>query len=108
MDPPPSGPVLREHAGRGRLVAVGMLERAPWWALVLLVGGVAAVTGMLRSPGYVETYEFLAPAIITTLQVAVYAYVLAMVLGLIAALGQISKNPFFATPARVYVVGFPV
>ncbi len=66
MDPTPSGPVLSEHAGRGRLVSAGMLERAPWWALVLLVGGVAAVTAMLRSPVYIETYEFLAPAIITT------------------------------------------
>ncbi|HEV8352801.1 MAG TPA: amino acid ABC transporter permease [bacterium] len=105
MDPTPSGPVpeLTEHPGRGRLVSVALLERAPWWALVLLIGGIAAVTAMLRSPVYVETYDFLAPAILVTLQLAVYAYVVAMLLGLIAALGQISKNPFVSTPARLYV-----
>ncbi|MGH2349565.1 MAG: hypothetical protein ACRDFT_08885, partial [bacterium] len=80
-----------------------MLERAPWWALVLLIGGIVAVTAMLRSPVYVETYNFLASAIVVTLQLAVYAYALAMVLGLIAALGQISKNPLFSTLARLYV-----
>lgn len=103
MEPQPTGSVLNEHAGRGRLVSVAMLERAPWWALVLLVGGILAVTAMVRSPVYVETYRFLAPAIGVTLQVAVLAYALAMVLGLIAALGQLSKNPFVATPARLYV-----
>ncbi|HEY3248322.1 MAG TPA: amino acid ABC transporter permease [bacterium] len=104
-DPAPSGqvPVLTEAPGRGRVVSVAFLERAPWWALVLLIGGIVIITAMLRSPVYVETYRFLAPAIIITIQVAVYAYVLAMILGLIAALGQISHNPFFSTPARLYV-----
>jgi polar amino acid transport system permease protein len=95
--------VLTEPPGRGRLVSIGMLERAPWWALLLLISGIVAVTAMWRSTVYRETYAFLAPAIVVTLQLAVYAYALAMVLGLIAALGQISKNPFFSTPARLYV-----
>ncbi len=89
--------------GQGRLLSLGSLERAPWWALVLLAGGLLALAGILRSPVYIETYRFLAPGIVLTLQVAVAAYSLAMVLGLVAALGQISRNPLFYTPARLYV-----
>jgi len=29
------------------------LERAPWWVLALLVGGLFALVGILRSPVYV-------------------------------------------------------
>jgi len=79
------------------------LERAPWWVLALLVGGLFALVGILRSPVYVETYKFLAPAILITIELAVSAYALAMVLGLIAAFGQLSRNPIFYTPARLYV-----
>lgn len=89
--------------GQGRLLPFGALERAPWWVIILLIGGILALIGIVRSPVYVETYHFLAPGIIVTIKLAVLAYALAMVLGLIAALGQLSKNPLFYTPARLYV-----
>lgn len=89
--------------GRGKLVSMSMLERAPWWGLALLIGGILALVGILRSPVYVETYHFLASAIAVTIKLAVSAYALAMVLGLIAAFGQLSRNPFFYTLARLYV-----
>ena len=68
-------------AGQGRLVSIGALERAPWWALVLLIGGIFALFGIARSPVYLETYRFLAPAVVVTIELAVAAYALAMVLG---------------------------
>jgi len=85
------------------LLSVGTLERAPWWVLVLLIGGFFALLGILRSPVYRETYNFLAPAITVTLKLAFAAYGLAMVLGLIAALGQLSRHPVPHTIARLYV-----
>src|SRR2546426_2470122 len=106
MSFPPAG-TPAENApplpGQGRLMSMAALERAPWWVLTLLVGGLFALVGILRSPVYVETYKFLAPAIFITIELAVSAYALAMVLGLIAAFGQLSRNPIFYTPARLYV-----
>jgi His/Glu/Gln/Arg/opine family amino acid ABC transporter permease subunit len=84
-------------------VAISILERVPWWVLLLLIGGVFALLGIARSPVYVETYHFLAPAILITLELALSAYALAMVLGLLAAFGQLARNPIFYTPARLYV-----
>lgn len=89
-------------AGRGRLLSVG-LERTPWWVLLLLIGGAFALTGILRSPVYRETYNFLAPSIVVTIKLAFAAYGLAMVLGLFAALGQLSKHPIPYAIARLYV-----
>jgi len=94
---PPSPP------GHGRLVSVDILERIPWWGLVLLIGGAFALLGIVRSPVYIETYQFLAPAVTVTLRLAISAYALAMVFGLIAAFGQLARNPIFYTPARLYV-----
>jgi len=101
--PPPQAELSPELPGQGRLLSWGTLERAPWWVLALLAGGLLALLGILRSPVYRETYNFLAPAVIVTLKLAFAAYGLAMVLGLIAALGQLSSHPILYTLARLYV-----
>lgn len=103
---PPQAPLVPEIPGQGRLLSLSALDRAPWWVLVLLIGGVIALVGILRSPIYIETYHFLAPAVIVTLKLAFSAYALAMVLGLIAALGQLSKHVIPYTLARLYVEVF--
>lgn len=105
MGPPTQPPQSEEvqAPGQGRLLSLGTLERAPWWVLLLLAGGVLALLGILRSPIYRQTYNFLAPAIVVTLKLALSAYALAMVLGLVAALGQLSRNIVLYTLARLYV-----
>jgi len=100
---PPQPELSPEAPGQGRLLSLGTLERAPWWVLLLLAAGIFALFGILRSPIYRQTYNFLAPAIEVTLKLAFAAYGLAMVLGLFAALGQLSRNPIPYTIARLYV-----
>lgn len=85
------------------MFSISALERAPWWALVLLIAGVFALVGIRRSPVYMETYHFLVPGVYVTIKLALAAFVLAMVLGLLAALGQISRHPIPNTIARLYV-----
>jgi len=101
--PPPQVAPSPERPGQGRLLSITSLERAPWWVVALLIGGVFALLGILGSPVYRETYRFLAPAVLVTLKLAFAAYALAMVLGLIAALGQLSRHPVPSTIARLYV-----
>jgi polar amino acid transport system permease protein len=101
----PAGPSGESPSspGHGRLVSVDILDRIPWWGLVLLIGGAFALFGILRSPVYIETYQFLASGIRLTIQLAISAYALAMVFGLIAAFGQLAHNRIFYTLARLYV-----
>ena len=99
----PSPQVNPDVSGQGRLLSVSVLERAPWWALVLLILGVFALVGIRRSPVYMETYHFLIPGVYVTIKLALAAFVVAMVLGLLAALGQISRHPIPHTIARLYV-----
>jgi len=89
--------------GQGRLLPVDILQRVPWWGVALLIGGLLALYGILNSPVYIETYKFLASGIIITIELAVSAYALGMVLGLIAALGQLSKHPIPYTVSRLYI-----
>jgi len=101
--PSPSSGVLTKAPGRGRLLPTGALQRVPWWALLLVVGGLAALYGILNSAVYIETYQFLAAGVIVTIQLALTAYAVALVLGLVAALGQLSKHPIPYTISRLYI-----
>jgi polar amino acid transport system permease protein len=75
----------------------------PWWAVLLAIGGLLALVGILNSPLYIETYQFLASGVVLTIELAVSAYALGMVLGLIAALGQLSRHPIPYTISRLYI-----
>jgi len=94
--------VTRDAPGQARLLPLA-LERIPWWALLLALGGLFALYGILNSPVYIETYRFLASGVVITIQLAVTSYALAMVLGLVAALAQLSKRALLYTPARLYI-----
>jgi len=109
MGPPTAPPQVPQPPGlpgQGRLLPWSPLARAPLWVLTLLAGGIVALFFIRRSPVYIETYHFLAPAVLVTLKLAFSAYALAMVLGLIAALGQLSKSLIPYTLARLYVEVF--
>ncbi len=101
--PSPSSGALSDAPGRGRLLPADALQHVPWWGVLLAIGGLAALYGILNSPVYIETYRFLASGVVVTLKLAVLAYALAMVLGLMAALAQLSKNPIPYTIARLYI-----
>ena len=105
MSPPPTNPsdATPPLPGQGRLLPADILQRVPWWAVVLVIGGLLALYGILNSPIYIETYHFLASGVVMTIRLAVLAYAAAMVLGLFAALAQLSRHPVPYTIARLYI-----
>ncbi|NPA26645.1 MAG: amino acid ABC transporter permease [Chloroflexi bacterium] len=58
---------------------------------------------ILTSPNYRETFFFLLPGVKVTLQIALSAYILAVIIGLFVGLARTSKNPFVYNLATFYV-----
>jgi len=91
---------------RGRLVPLPRLEKAPWWALALALGWVVIFYSILNVDTYRDTFQFIAEGIQLTIRIALSAYLIAVVLGLVLGLGRVSKNPIFYNAATLYVEVF--
>lgn len=89
-------------AGRGRLLPFSV-ERIPWWGLVLVILGLLAAVRIAASPIYRHTLAFLWDGVLLTLHLTLAAYTLALVIGLIAGLMRLSKNPVIYTISTLYV-----
>jgi polar amino acid transport system permease protein len=97
----PGGGAPQARAG-GRLLPVPW-DRAPWWALVLAIAGLALAAGVWGSPLYRATLVFLWDGVLLTLRLTLSAYALALAFGLIAGLMRISRRPLLETIGTVYV-----
>ncbi|WP_376790430.1 amino acid ABC transporter permease [Thermoflexus sp.] len=75
----------------------------PWWAVLLGTFGLWTVVAILYSPDYQATVRFLFRGIPVTLQLTVIAYSIALILGLIAGLGRVSRNVIFYNLSTLYV-----
>lgn len=75
----------------------------PWWAVLLGAFGIWTALAVLQSPDYQATARFLLRGIPVTLQLTVTAYAIALVLGLIAGLGRVSRNVLFYNLSTLYV-----
>ncbi len=83
---------------------IGLDWRAwPWWAVWLGAFGLWTVVAILYSPDYQATVRFLLRGIPITIQLTLIAYSIALVLGLIAGLGRVSRNVIFYNLSTFYV-----
>ncbi len=90
----------------GHMVPVpflGKLEQLPWWVIILILGGLTAAVTIVTNSEYLSILIILSDGIRLTLYLTFAGYSTALVLGLIAALGRISKNPVSRTIATLYV-----
>lgn len=81
-------------------------ERAddfPWWLLAIFFIGVGAFYVVTTQPSFGEAFRFIQIGIYITITTTLYAYSIAMVLGLVAGLGRISRNVFIRNIATLYV-----
>ena len=79
------------------------LSEAPWWVVIIVVVGIFVAYGVLSSERYREAMKFILPGVKLTLQVTFLAYALALVIGLIAGLMRVSKNPVLYAVSTLYV-----
>jgi polar amino acid transport system permease protein len=79
------------------------LKNLPWWALLILLLGIALVYAVTNLPNYTDAFEFIVPGLQVTLTVSVTAFAIALVIGLIIGMGRISSNPIIYNLATFYV-----
>jgi polar amino acid transport system permease protein len=79
------------------------LKQLPWWALFLLLLGVALVYAIATVPNYTDAFYFIVPGLKVTVLVSVVAFAISLVIGLVMGLGRISSNPIVYNIATFYV-----
>lgn len=89
--------------GTTQVNIVERLARLPWWLLLILLAGVILFYSITTDELYSVIFGRLAQGIGTTIFVALVSYAAAIVIGLIVALGRVSKNPITYNLATLYV-----
>ena len=82
---------------------VDRLAQLPWWALLILLAGVLLTFQILTNEVYASILTRLAQGIGMTIFATLSAYVLAILIGLVAGLGRVSKNPVLYNLSTAYV-----
>jgi polar amino acid transport system permease protein len=81
----------------------GKLAQVPWWALIILLLGALIVYSIFTIDTYQDAFFFLVAGVRLTVQVSLISFGTALILGLIAGLGRVSKNVVFYTLSSVYI-----
>lgn len=83
----------------------------PYWALIIALMAVFLIYSFLTDDTYQEIFNYLKVGIWLTILVTVISFVLSVIIGLITAFAQMSKNVFARNLASLYVQiirGIPV
>jgi polar amino acid transport system permease protein len=80
-----------------------LLARTPWWLVIIVVVGAFVLFSMLSSEKYVSALRYLITGVGLTVLLSIVSYAAAVVLGLIAGLGRVSRNRITNTIATLYV-----
>jgi len=79
------------------------LDEMPWWLLVLLLAGLFIAYVFANSEKYQDALFFLIPGVKFTVMLTLISFSIALILGLIAGLGRVSKNLVIYSIASLYV-----
>jgi polar amino acid transport system permease protein len=82
---------------------VGRLSRAPWWLLALALASTLLVWRAATSEVYAEIVRAIVSGLGVTLAVTAVAFPLAILVGLVTALGLVSPHPVRRNLAVLYV-----
>jgi polar amino acid transport system permease protein len=84
-------------------IAFFSFSKLPWWAIILLLSGIAILYLIFSNKNYHDTFIFLQAGVITTLRITGIGFPIATVIGLIVGLAKMSKNVVLNTVATIYV-----
>lgn len=94
-------PSKSERSAQGQLV--NRLAQLPWWLLLILLAGLFLFYKIATDELYSFILGKLQQGIMTTVLVTIVAYAAAILIGLVAGLGRVSKNPVFFNLSTLYV-----
>ena len=95
--------VLSTRKEPGMISVTNRLKNLPWWALIILLLGIALVYAIANLPNYADAFYFIVPGLKVTLTVSLTAFAIALVIGLTVGMGRISSNPIIYNLATFYV-----
>jgi polar amino acid transport system permease protein len=81
----------------------GDLSRFPWWILVVMLVGLGAVYLVLTNRFWEDAFEFTKLGIRLTLTISLTSFGIALVIGLLTGLGQLSNNIIARNLSMFYV-----
>jgi len=104
---------MKDRPGGGKAVPIDW-TKVPWWAVIVVVALLLVINAVRVSPDYRDTLSFLSgytlwisrniiTGVVLTLLITIIAYAITLVIGLIAGLARLSKNPLVYTIATLYV-----
>ena len=79
------------------------LRDLPWWFFAIILIGIYAFIVISTNEDYNAAFLFIKVGLAITIKTTLMAYLIAILLGLLAGLGRISKNVFINNLARLYV-----
>ena len=79
-----------------------LLQRRSWFIGFVLID-ILVVYAILTDPVLIDAWNYIWPGITVTVELTIISFVLATIIGLITALGRISKNIFLYNIATFYV-----
>ena len=79
------------------------LAEFPWWVLFILLAGVFLIYNFATNATYIKIIGTLSVGLRLTITITLIAYFFALIIGLLTALGQLSKNIIIKNFALLYV-----
>ena len=81
----------------------GRLSGFPWWLLAIFLIAIWTAYFIFTRQNFRAAFDFIIIGISITITTTLYAFGIAIVIGLIAGLGKVSRNPLLRNIARLYV-----
>lgn len=79
------------------------LREFPWWFVALILIAIFAGYTIFTNTTYRKAFDFIRIGLSITIRTSLIAYVIAVLIGLLAGLGRISRNIIIKNAARLYV-----
>ena len=92
-----------EELVEGKSTSSGSFSEFPWWFPVIILIFVWTAYIIYTRENYREAFDFIKIGLSVTIQTSLVSYAIAIIFGLIAGLGRISRNVIFRNLSTLYV-----